>query len=73
MDNGYPVDALIDPPDLSAALARSGGGGWWKTAAPSYRRNVLRWIDGARRVETRRDRIGKVAELAAEGQKVPNY
>ena len=68
-----PVDALIEPPDLKNALAFHGGTTWWQSAAPSYRRNVLRWIAAARRTETRAARIEKVASLAARGEKVPQY
>jgi uncharacterized protein YdeI (YjbR/CyaY-like superfamily) len=68
-----PVDALIDPPDLMAALAASGGSVFWQTAAPSYRRNVLRWIASAKQVETRKRRLDQVASFSAQGQKVPQY
>lgn len=68
-----PVDALIDPPDLTEALATSGGSTWWQTAAPSYRRNVLRWIASAKQVETRNKRIIIVSAHAANSKKVPQY
>ena len=68
-----PVDALIDPDDLLAALERAGGSAWWQAAAPSYRRNILRWIAQARRPETRAHRLGIVASHAARGEKVPQY
>ena len=68
-----PVDALLDPPDLVAALDAARGMDWWRKAAPSYRRNVLRWIAGARRPETRARRVGTVAAHAAAGRKVPQY
>ncbi len=68
-----PVDALIDPPDLTAALAEGGGAGWWAGAAPSYRRNVLRWIAGAKGADTRARRVATVADHAAEERKVPQY
>lgn len=68
-----PVDALLDPDDLVEAIEARGAGAWWRAAAPSYRRNVLRWIAAAKRPETRRTRIEAVASRAAEGQKVPQY
>ncbi len=68
-----PVDALIDPGDLVEALENRSATEWWQTAAPSYRRNVLRWIAGAKRAETRQTRIGAVAAAAARGEKVPQY
>lgn len=67
------VDALEVPDDLLAALERTDGLGWWEKAAPSYRRNVLRWIATAKREETRLKRIDEVATRAARGEKVPQY
>lgn len=68
-----PIDGLIDPPDLTAALIAFGGDVWWQNAAPSYRRNVLRWIGSAKRSETRTLRISTAAALSAKGEKVPHY
>lgn len=68
-----PIDGLIDPPDLTAALIALGGDIWWHNAAPSYRRNVLRWIGSAKRSETRTLRISTAAALSAKGEKIPNY
>lgn len=67
------VDALVDPDDLLGALERAGGLVWWQDAAPSYRRNVLRFIAAAKRPDTRANRIGVVASHAARGEKVPQY
>ena len=67
------LDALIDPDDLVEALRKHGATGGWQSAAPSYRRNILLWIAAAKRPETRQARITKVATLAAQGQKVPQY
>lgn len=66
-----PIDALHDPEDLTAALEAGGGAGWWAGAAPSYRRNVLRWIAAAKGAKTRARRVATVAGHAAEGRKVP--
>jgi len=68
-----PVDALVVPDDLAEALAALGATDWWQTAAPSYRRNVLRWVASAKRAETRRSRVETVATAAAKRQKVPQY
>ena len=67
------VDRLEEPADLRAALDRCQASAWWDDAAPSYRRNVLRWIAGAKREATRAKRIDTVATHAARGEKVPNY
>jgi uncharacterized protein YdeI (YjbR/CyaY-like superfamily) len=66
------VDALTVPGDLAAALTGPGRI-WWDRAAPSYRRNVLRWIAGAKRPETRAKRVATVAAHSARGEKVPQY
>jgi uncharacterized protein YdeI (YjbR/CyaY-like superfamily) len=71
--NSDPIDGLVDPDDLTQALHAAGGHKWWLSAAPSYRRNILRWIASAKRAETRQDRVAKVAGLAGKGEKVPQY
>jgi uncharacterized protein YdeI (YjbR/CyaY-like superfamily) len=66
------VDALVVPPDLSAALdADAAAGRWFDESAPSYRRNALRWIAKAVRADTRARRIAEVAARAARREKVP--
>jgi uncharacterized protein YdeI (YjbR/CyaY-like superfamily) len=68
-----PIDALVDPNDLISALEASGGLVWWQAAAPSYRRNILRWIAAAKKPETRVKRIEKTSSLAAQQKKVPQF
>ena len=66
------VDALEVPEDLAAALtARPGASNWFAAAAPSYRRNVLRWIAKAKRPETRAKRLDAAAAASAKGEKLP--
>jgi uncharacterized protein YdeI (YjbR/CyaY-like superfamily) len=68
------VDALEVPQDLSDALAlRPGAADWFTSAAPSYRRNVLRYLRGAKRRETRAKRVAQIADHAARGERVPQY
>jgi uncharacterized protein YdeI (YjbR/CyaY-like superfamily) len=67
------VDDLVVPAELSAAMDRLGASDWWNKAAPSYRRNVLRWIAIAKRPDTRALRIASVADYAARKEKVPQY
>ncbi|MEM7303132.1 MAG: YdeI/OmpD-associated family protein [Pseudomonadota bacterium] len=67
------VDELVVPDDLGKALRQNKATKWWTTAAPSYRRNVLRWIASAKKAETRSNRVQEVAQLAAVGEKVPHY
>ena len=68
-----PIDALIDPADLTAALQAAGADVWWAKSAPSYRRNILRWIASAKRVDTRQQRINTAVTHAQRGEKVPQY
>lgn len=71
-DATAPVDALFVPDDLRAALdAHPEAGDWFDAAAPSYRRNVLRWLYTAVRLETRTTRIDRIVELSAQRRKVP--
>jgi uncharacterized protein YdeI (YjbR/CyaY-like superfamily) len=65
------VDALVVPEDLAAALTARGSLAAFEATAPSYRRNVLRWIARAKSAPTRRTRIDAVAEAAATGRRVP--
>lgn len=68
-----PIDDLTVPADLRAALQAAGGADWFDAAAPSYRRNVLRYLASARRADTRGKRIALIAGHAARGEKVPQY
>lgn len=67
------VDALVVPGDLAAGLSAHGATDRFAQMAPSYRRNVLRWLSTAKRQPTRDARIEKIASLAARSEKVPNY
>jgi len=65
------VEALLVPEDLQSALEASHGAAWFADAAPSYRRNVLRWIKLAKSQTTRAKRVGEVAQRSARREKVP--
>ncbi len=67
------VDALTEPEDLTSALEAGRAREWWDQAAPSYRRNILRWIATAKTPKTRSKRITIATEHAARGEKVPHY
>lgn len=57
------------PDDFAGALspkARS----FFDELAPSYRREYLEWVTGAKRAETRTKRIAQAAEWLAEGKKM---
>ncbi len=66
------VDLLLVPQDLRVALdGLTQAAVFFDAAAPSYRRNVLRWIHSAKRPETRAARIAKTLEASAERTKLP--
>jgi len=66
------VDALIVPSDLADALsAWPSAAENFEAAAPSYRRNVLRWIKLAKTPSTRAKRIWQAAEFAERDAKIP--
>lgn len=67
------VDDLICPPDLQARLEAQKADGWWAQAAPSYRRNILRWLASAKKEQTRDKRCQMIADYCEKGQKIPNY
>lgn len=63
------VDALIDPPDLTAALAATGTNGFWQALPRSIRRGTLEWIKTAKTAATRSRRITDVTDNASKGQR----
>lgn len=66
------VDALIVPPDLAAALAAvPAADAGYAASAPSYRRNLLRWVKLAKTDPTRAKRIAQIVDFAARGEKIP--
>ena len=66
------VDDLLEPPELARALdAQPSARAWWDAAAPSYRRNVLRWLALAKTPATQGKRIAQAVQFSAEGEKVP--
>lgn len=67
------VDALHEPADLVAELQKAKAYDWWSQGAPSYRRNILRWMDSAKRAETRSKRMSITVDHAKRHEKVPNY
>jgi uncharacterized protein YdeI (YjbR/CyaY-like superfamily) len=64
------VEALVEPADLSAALAADAAArDAWDGFPPSARKQMLFWIASAVKDETRRRRIEAVAERAALGER----
>lgn len=66
------VDALAVPDDFRHALRQLPPAEQrFEAFAPSYRRNVLRWLASARKPETRAARIAKLTTMSAENRKLP--
>jgi uncharacterized protein YdeI (YjbR/CyaY-like superfamily) len=71
-DSTAAVDALVVPPDLAAALENKPfAARYFSESAPSYRRNVLRWIASAKKLETRSKRISVTVSHSSRGRRVP--
>ncbi len=65
-------DRLQVPADLAALLARDPAADrYFGEAAPSYRRNVLRWVGAAKRPETRTKRLLEILARSTCGERVP--
>ena len=67
------VDNLDIPSDLYTALQQKKGLAWWEASAPSYRRNILRWLKSAKKVETRQKRCELITEASVAGCKIQNF
>ena len=72
-DRSKKVDALHVPDELRDALEARFASTWFDAAAPSYRRNVLRWYAAAKKPETKAKRAAIIADHASRGEKVPQY
>src|SRR4051794_8725345 len=65
-----PVEDLLEPADLAAALDADGvARANWNGFPPSARKAMLWWVIGAGRAETRPRRIASIVEHAAIGQR----
>jgi uncharacterized protein YdeI (YjbR/CyaY-like superfamily) len=59
------VEALEVPADLARALKASGGRRFFDAFPPSVRRQLLEWVRGAKKPETRAKLVAEIARLAA--------
>ena len=66
------VDDLVCPSDLTELLHHHQGMDWWQKSAPSYRRNILRWLSSAKKTETRQKRCLEIAIACGAGRKIKN-
>lgn len=70
MDENIPDFPEI-PPDLKKAFAKNKKAkAGFASYSPSQKKNYLRWLFRAKRVETRLKRIAIILEAAAQGQKL---
>ena len=79
LDVGDQVEVTLSPegpqfadlaPDIAAALRASPAArAFFEALATFYRKGYLRWIDGARRDETRAERIAEMVRLLEAGEK----
>ncbi len=66
------VDALIVPEDLRAALDDTPIAAQnFDQSAPSYRRNLLRWVKLAKTPQTRTKRVAQIVDYTARNEKIP--
>ena len=66
------VDALLFPDDLRIALNRQPAAcARVEDFAPSYRRNVLRWVQLAKTAPTQGKRIAQAVEATPRNEKLP--
>jgi len=66
------IDSLLCPSELMDALKFHNGMAWWDQAAPSYKRNILRWLGSAKKPETRHRRCLQIAAACGAGLKIRN-
>ena len=66
------VDDLVCPHDLHNSLKSKDALSWWHKTAPSYQRNVWRWLASAKRDETRHKRIVQISDSCSAGLKIKN-
>jgi len=66
------VDNLIVPKELYAELSKhEGASEFFDSINDSSKRFVLRWVKLAKTEKTRNNRLKKLAELSAKGEKLP--
>ena len=56
-------------------LFRADRAAWsdWEKRPPGYRKQVLGWVTGAKRPETRAKRLAELIAVSAEGRRLPQY
>lgn len=59
---------LAVPEDLAEAVEAAGATAFFDGLAPSHRKEWVRWVEEAKKAETRSSRIAQAAEALAEGR-----
>jgi uncharacterized protein YdeI (YjbR/CyaY-like superfamily) len=57
------------------AMFRKNQPAWsdWEKRPPGYRKQVLGWVTGAKRAETRAKRLDELIAVSAQGRRLPQY
>lgn len=61
-------EPLAVPTDLAAAVEAAGATAFFEGLAPSHRKEWVRWVEEAKKAETRSSRIAQAAEALAAGR-----
>ena len=66
-----PRTVLLPDYLATAIAANSAARAFWETLAYSHRKEYVRWVEDAKRPETRSTRVAKTVEMLANGMKPP--
>ncbi|PWJ55391.1 protein of unknown function [Quadrisphaera granulorum] len=59
---------LAVPEDLATAVAAAGATAFFEGLAPSHRKEWVRWVEEAKKADTRASRVAQAAEALAAGK-----
>ncbi len=62
--------AQLEGDELAAFQRQPQAWQWFERAAPSYRKTLLHWITGARKPQTRAERLAKLIAACAAGERL---
>lgn len=62
----------LTPAEAAAVAADPAAQAFWDAAIPSYQRVAVNWIQGAKREQTRRDRLATLVADCAAGRLIPS-
>lgn len=62
------TSSIKTPSDLQDALLNAKLADFFADCTPAHRREYMKWIDEAKRPETRRDRIAKTVDMIGKKQ-----